>query len=82
MAHVQFHSWQPPLDKIALNRLLRERAGLSLGEAKRVVDQVVEGQPVTVRVTSPEVARVLVADAMAMGAHCEVVPAPAAQQAV
>ncbi|MBM3573604.1 MAG: hypothetical protein FJX52_14790 [Alphaproteobacteria bacterium] len=40
--------WQSGLDKVALTRLLRDRAGLSLSRAKAAVDDLLAGHHVII----------------------------------
>ena len=43
MIQVRVDHWREGLNKVELNHLLRERAGLGLAEAKRTVDDLVPG---------------------------------------
>jgi ribosomal protein L7/L12 len=43
---IRIKGWQVGFEKIALTRLLQKTAGMSLREAKAVVDDVLEGRDV------------------------------------
>lgn len=50
MERITVVGWRPGLDKIALNRLLRDECGYSLGDAKKVVDKILENQEIDLAV--------------------------------
>ncbi len=70
MKEILFTEWVPGLAKINLTKLLQEKTGLSLSEAKSVVDRVLAGAQVIVSVASEEEAIVLQREAEALGAVC------------
>jgi hypothetical protein len=70
MARVVIKGWETGLNKVALNRLLRQHAGLGLGDAKAVVDRVLGGQVVTVECPDPAMASELCRAASSVGAIC------------
>ncbi len=72
MTSIHFDGWEPGLDKVALNRLLREYAEMRLGEAKQAVDHIVSGETVVVAVNSNETAHVLVRESRDVGARCKI----------
>lgn len=72
MPGVILKDWRPGLRKVSLNKLLQDRAGMSLTMAKAAVDQLLEGRPVTIEVGSPDKAMTLAYEAIALGAECEV----------
>ena len=47
MPSVTMTGWREGLNKIQLNRLLREHAGCGLAEAKRAVDDLLAGESLT-----------------------------------
>jgi ribosomal protein L7/L12 len=59
--------WKPGFNKIEMSRLLRQRLGYSLGEAKKFVDNIVGGQEVEFLVDS-EVFDQLVTEFNGLGA--------------
>jgi hypothetical protein len=77
MPQLQFQGWRAGLDKVALTRLFRNHADMSLAAAKHSVDQILNAQSVIVTVDSVEVAQALAEEASALGAHCEVIASPA-----
>ena len=72
MARLAITGWKTGLDKVELNRLLRQHAGLKLHEAKQAVDELLEGQTVTVECSDPASASSLCRAARAIGAVCSV----------
>ena len=72
MVNIIFDGWNPGLEKVQLNKLLRKRADLSLADAKDAVDRLLENEQVTVSVSSSDTAQQLVDEATALGAHCHV----------
>lgn len=72
MIRVSLIGWREGLQKIALARLLREDAGLSLAAAKHAVDDVLEGRAVTVTLPSTEAAERFAAASVALGIICRV----------
>jgi hypothetical protein len=47
MIRVTITGWHDGLNKIQLNHLLRQHAGYGLGEAKRAVDELLDGKSLT-----------------------------------
>lgn len=41
---IYLYGWMPGLNKVKLNKFLRRSCGLSLSQAKDVVDRVLEGE--------------------------------------
>lgn len=56
MVQVTIDSWVEGLNKVQLNHLLRQQAGLGLGEAKRAVDALLAGQSITCHFDNSEAA--------------------------
>jgi ribosomal protein L7/L12 len=73
METVILKDWKPGLKKISLNRLLRENAGLSLSDAKNVVDELLDGKSAIVKIPSSDVAAQFLRDATDVGAICEII---------
>jgi hypothetical protein len=61
MARIVITGWRQGLNKVQLNHLLRQHAGLALSEAKRAVDDLLAGERLTFE--SP--------DATSASAFCE-----------
>ena len=74
MAIVSFTSWKPGFQKTKCSALLRERLGLSLSEAKRVVDAILENQTVSVETASTQEAAILLLQAELLGVIGELPP--------
>jgi hypothetical protein len=72
-AGVRFTGWHPGMKKVALDRLLHERAGLSLYDAHRQVTRVLAGETVTVPMADAAAAAALARDAAELGAVADVV---------
>jgi hypothetical protein len=60
-------TWKPGLDKIALNHELRSGANISLQQAKKYVDELLEGGNPVIYVESQEQANKLLGTLQAMG---------------
>ena len=73
MFRVTIESWEPGLNKVQLNDLLRRDAHLGLAEAKRTVDRVLAGEPVTFLTPDSDSASEFCASARAIGAVCSFV---------
>jgi ribosomal protein L7/L12 len=71
MPTVRFTSWDEGLQKVALDRAIRDQAGVGLAEAKAVVDRLLADGSSTVRVPTMEAARTLVVAARGFGAEAE-----------
>lgn len=72
MPQVTIKQWKTGLRKVSLATLLQEEAGLSLTSAKQCVDRLLEGQSISVSVTTVEQARQLARQIDDLGAVCEV----------
>lgn len=70
MIQVRLTSWEVGLRKISLTKLLQERAGLGLAEAKCLVDHLLDGKEAVVNMGSSEDAERLVSEIRALGASC------------
>ena len=68
MTTVTITGWREGLNKVELNHLLRQHAGCGLGEAKRGVDQLLAGQPLTYEFPDGESASAFRESASAIGA--------------
>jgi hypothetical protein len=78
MIQIRFTGWQPGLQKVKLDKLLRDRVPMRLADAKRIVDRLLDGQEVYVQVESETAASEIVASARSAGAICERVDSVAA----
>jgi hypothetical protein len=70
MITVTITGWRDGLNKVELNHLLRRHAGCGLGEAKRAVDQLLAGEPLTYEFPDGESASAFQRSASAVGAVC------------
>jgi hypothetical protein len=70
MTTVTITGWREGLNKVELNDLLRQHAGCGLGEAKRAVDQLLAGEPLTYEFPDGESASAFRRSASAVGAVC------------
>jgi hypothetical protein len=82
MTYVVLRGWTPPLQKVALDKLLHAKGGLSLREAFDSVNSLLAGETVTVPMPSLEEARILAGAAASLGALAEVVEQPARDSAI
>ncbi|MFN7974151.1 MAG: hypothetical protein U0166_17680 [Acidobacteriota bacterium] len=71
---VAFTGWRPGLRKVPFGNLLRRHLGLSLAEAKGVVDSVLHGERVLVATSSLDGARELLDQARQLGVIGDVDP--------
>ena len=71
MPQVVLTGWKPGFRKVALTRILQQRAGLSLAVAKECVDRCLAGERVLVEVPTSEAAEALVSEASGVGAIAE-----------
>jgi hypothetical protein len=69
--YVVLTGWEPGLQKVALDRLLCERAGLTLREALDSVNRLLAHEHVSVPVASLAEARAIAAGAVALSATAE-----------
>lgn len=67
MVSVEFRDWQSGFQKVAFNRLLRERTGMSLSDAKQIVDQLLTENRANVSVVSIDVANSLCQESLELG---------------
>jgi hypothetical protein len=67
---VTITGWREGLNKVELNHLLRRHAGCGLGAAKRAVDQLLAGEPLTYEFPDGESASAFRRSASAVGAVC------------
>ena len=70
MIRVTIDGWRPGLNKVQLNRLLRQHAAYGLSEAKHAVDRLLAGEAVQFDSTDPETATAFCLSANAIGADC------------
>lgn len=68
MKEIILTSWKPGLNKVALSKLLRDDAGLSLGEAKQAVDALLDDESVVIAIESDECADSVLKKAIEFGA--------------
>ncbi|HEY1376729.1 MAG TPA: hypothetical protein VGF55_08035 [Gemmataceae bacterium] len=73
MTTVRFTTWRPGLNKVALDKLIRERGGLPLGEAHELVNRLLDGEQPEIQIASQADAQRLVQEACALGAQAECV---------
>lgn len=48
MKTIQITGWEEGFDKVGLNKLLRAEFGRTLGSAKKEVDEILDGQAITI----------------------------------
>ncbi len=65
--------WRPGLNKVALDKLLQAKTGLSLAVAKTQVDRLLDGEEVGILIPESEVAEELAADATELGASAHII---------
>ena len=70
MVKVTIAGWEQGLNKVELNHLIRRHAHFSLGEAKRMVDQLLSGELVCFKASDVDEATMFCSSAEAIGAHC------------
>jgi hypothetical protein len=68
---IRFTGWKPGLRTITFAKLLRDKVPMPLGEAKRFVERILEGEQVTLTARSEADARGIVTLAREAGATCE-----------
>jgi hypothetical protein len=73
MTKVIFNGWQTGFQKVAFNKLLRARCGLSLSQAIDAVDAVLKHEPLELLLAEPAEAADLVQQAAKLGAVGQVV---------
>jgi hypothetical protein len=72
MNTVIFTGWKEGLKKISLTNLLREKADLSLTQAKLNVDAIVDGVTIEVNCSTVSKMESLFKEATAIGAVCKI----------
>jgi hypothetical protein len=73
MAYTLLTGWNPGLRKVALDRLLHEKAGLSLREAYECDTRLLSGEQVSVAVPTLAAASTLAQEAKTLGAQAQAV---------
>ena len=73
MAYVLFTGWRPGLHKVALDRLLHEKADMSLREAHDCVTRLLAGEQVSVSLPTLAAASALAKEARTVGAEARVI---------
>jgi len=68
MKEIILTGWKPGLNKVALSKLLRDDAGLSLGKAKQAVDALLDDENVVIAIESDECAESILEKAIELGA--------------
>ena len=76
MVEVMLTGWRPGLKKISLTQALESYASLSLSEAKRMTDQLLSGQLVSLTVLDEKTAERFIASAVALGADASIRSSP------
>ena len=71
MYRIVFTDWKDDLKKVSLTRLLKEVAGLSLGEAKKAVDALLSGEEFFIETPSEAITKKLKSEAIKLGAICK-----------
>lgn len=56
MPQLRLIGWRPGLNKVGLTRVLQSELGLSLSQAKRATDQVLQGEAVSLPVSDRQTA--------------------------
>lgn len=72
MSRVIIRGWRPGMNKVELNRLLRDRAEMSLKESKASVDLILEGKEVSIDIPDRETAKALAEAMDGLGAICRI----------
>jgi ribosomal protein L7/L12 len=70
MTQVTVNGWVNGLNKVQLNHLLRQQAGLGLAEAKHAVDMLLAGEGIACTFPDIEAATAFAQAASALGAVC------------
>jgi ribosomal protein L7/L12 len=76
MSRVIITGWQPGLKKVSLSKLIRDRSGLRLSEAKACTDRCLDGEIVSIDLASADEAEQFAQEAARLGAIVQVVPDP------
>jgi hypothetical protein len=72
MSQVRLSGWKPGLEKVRLNHLLREQAGLSLSAAHAVVNRLLNGESVAIDLSDSVAAQTFAESANALGVESHV----------
>jgi ribosomal protein L7/L12 len=72
MTNIKLTGWQVGMRKISLTKLLQDKGGLSLANAKRVVDDILDGREVSLQLPAGEDANAVAAALRDLGAICDV----------
>jgi hypothetical protein len=70
---VRFLGWSPGLNKVRLDKLIREIANIPLDEAHDAVDRLIRGETVELKVPSKQNAQLLTQEAGLLGVRAECV---------
>ena len=73
MFKIRFDGWKQGLNKVKLIKLIREDAGIPLGKALGVVDQLLDGEKPVVTLEVRRKADHLVKESRRLGARAELV---------
>lgn len=76
MSSIVVIGWKPGFDKIGMNKLLRDQLGYSLGDAKYIVDAIIENKATELVVPS-EVFEQIMSDLINLGSVLQNSAAPA-----
>ena len=76
MSQVMLTGWRPGLRKVALTKLLQQRAGLGLHAAKDYTDRLLAGEQVRVEIPLLAAAELLAREADALGVEAQVEAVP------
>ena len=71
MARVTLYGWKEGFQKVQTNKLLREKAGLSLSQAKHTVDMLLDGKSVSLEIPDRACATALIEEASMLGVECK-----------
>jgi ribosomal protein L7/L12 len=72
MSTIKISGWQQGMRKISLTKLLQERGGLGVKEAKALVDNVLAGREAVLDLPTDHDADVVADEIRDLGAICEV----------
>ncbi len=72
MPTIHFIRWETGFQKVQFNTLLRQQLGLSLSEAKVIVDTLLEGETISVTTQNVEEAKTLLGRAQTLGVVGEI----------
>jgi hypothetical protein len=80
MKKVVIYEWQPGFNKVALNKLLRNKAGYSLTSAKKAVDGLLDGESIEVKIDSHYCAEEFLKEALNLKVVGKIIPSQQEQQ--